>query len=319
MAGIEILKSGLLTTVQDLGRTDYRMYGVNRCGAMDRFSLRLANLLVGNGENEAALEVTLIGPHLKFLVDGVIAVTGGDLAPRLNGTAIGMWKTILVSEGDILQFGHMKHGCRSYVAIKGGIDVPLIMGSRSTFIRGGYGGLEGRSLKEGDRLDIGEGEPRLDRALVTGRSLPAAYRPDFVTERPIRFIPGPQSDRFIETSLDTFVSDSYGILNESDRMGYRLKGPQLTHKSGADMISGAVTIGSIQVPGDGQPIILMSDCQVTGGYAQIGVVIGVDIPYLAQRKPGDRIQFQQIGIEDAQHFWREQERLISMIRLHNIC
>ncbi|SFL53229.1 biotin-dependent carboxylase uncharacterized domain-containing protein [Paenibacillus sp. 1_12] len=317
MADIEVLKPGLLSTVQDLGRTDFRMYGVNTSGAMDRFSLRLANLLVGNRENEAALEVTLIGPHLKFLKDGVIAITGGDLAPRLNGAAIGMWKTILVAEGDILQFGHAKHGCRSYVAINGGINVPLVMGSRSTFVRGGYGGLEGRSLREGDLLDIGTNELQVDRALYTGRSLPVSCRPDFVTERPIRFIRGPQANRFIETSMDIFVSESYTILNESDRMGYRLKGTQLVHKSGADIISDTVTIGSIQVPGDGQPIVLMSDCQVTGGYTQIGVVISVDIPYLAQKKPGDSIQFQQIGIEDAQHYWREQERLISLIRMHN--
>jgi antagonist of KipI len=318
MEFIEVVKPGLLSTVQDLGRADYRIYGVSSSGAMDTLSLRLANILVGNPEGEAAIEITLIGPQLKFCSEGAIAITGADLEPTLNGNPMPMWKAIRVTSGDVLQFSPAKHGCRAYIAISGGIDVPSVMGSRSTFVRGGYGGVEGRSLRAGDLLKAGATAARINIGAAVGRILPFKYRPDYRQERPIRFIYGPQADAFTEASVRTLTANPYFIRTESDRMGYRLQGQALTHTSGADIISDYITVGSIQVPGDGQPIVLMSDCQVTGGYTKIGVVIGVDLPFLAQKKPGDSIMFEQIEIGLAQRLWREQEQLISLLRINNI-
>lgn len=313
---IEVIKPGMLTTIQDRGRLSFQKYGISACGAMDALSFRLANILVGNEENEAALEVTLVGPHLKFLADGMIAITGADLSPTINGVKVPLWKTIKVFEGDILRFGVSKDGsCRAYIAAGGGIDVPLVMGSRSTFTRGSFGGLEGRALAAGDILSI---QASRSRSLsMEGRMIPPVYIPDFAKERKIRFILGPQSDEFTEEGVQTLCSSTYRILNESDRMGFRLEGPVVTHSTGPDIISDYITMGSIQVPGNGKPIVLMADCQMTGGYTKIGVVIGVDIPYLAQKKPGDAIQFEQVEVDEAQLLWKRQEQLISLMTINN--
>jgi len=312
MECIAVISPGMLSTVQDLGRPDYLIYGVSACGAMDSYALRLANLLVGNDEDDAAIEITLLGPKLRFLCEGVFAVTGGDLSAQLNGKRIARWKSISFSAGDELDFGHAKEGCRAYIAVRGGIDVPKVMGSRSTFIRGEYGGVGGRALKSGDVLLT---EDRALKASVTaGRFLPDAYRPAYGSDRPIRFIRGPQVDAFTDASFEMFISATYTVSPDSDRMGYRLQGATLPHIAGADIVSDFITMGSIQVPGNGQPIVLMADCQVTGGYTKIGVVIGVDLPYLAQKKPGDKIRFEPVAIDEAQRQWRERERVIAMIR-----
>jgi antagonist of KipI len=316
MEFIEVIKPGMFTTVQDLGRPDYQRFGIPASGAMDTFSLRVANLLVGNRESEAAIECTLVGPQLKFLHEGIIALTGADLSFTLNGQPLALWKTIRVAPGDILQSGSARHGCRAYMAVGGGLDVPLIMGSSSTFVRGGYGGFQGRSLRAGDLLAANTATP-VRQTPMPGRIFPSKYRPDLYEDRPVRFIPGPQAESFMKASMDTLTSHPYILSNESDRMGFRLIGPELIHTSGADIISDYITMGSIQVPGDGQPIVLMSDCQVTGGYTKIGVVIGVDLPYLAQKKPGDSLFFEMTNIEHAQVLWREQEHLFSLLGINN--
>src|SRR5690606_9456433 len=314
-ACVEVLRPGLLTTVQDLGRRAYQRYGVAVSGAMDPIALRLGNILVGNDEGAAGLEVTLVGPTLRFTAPAVIAVTGGDLGPALNGKPIPLWQTVAVEEGDVLTFGGYRSGCRAYVAVAGGIDVPPVMGSRATFLRGGYGGLEGRALQARDRLPLGR--PRLPARRLLGRRLPSRTVPDYSTPRPVRFVPGPQDDAFTPEALETFATGAYTVSTQSDRMGYRLEGPPLKHRAGADIISDYIPVGAIQVPGNGQPIVLMADCQMTGGYTKIGVVIGVDIPYMAQRKPGDRVTFAPVTVEEAIARWRFPEGWIEGLRTHN--
>lgn len=315
MAFVQILKPGLLTTVQDLGRTDYKIFGVSESGAMDPLSLRLANLLVGNDEGTAGLEATLIGPKLRFEASALIAVTGGDLSPTLNNQPVSMWKALKVDEGDELSFGQCIDGCRSYIAFAGGVQVPQVMGSRSTYIRGHYGGFEGRALKTGDRIPIGI--PQLPSDQLYGRKLRFDHIPDYREEKPIRFILGPHEDAFTPESIHRFVTTSYTVLNESDRMGYRMTGEALEHIQGADIISDFVTVGTIQVPGSGQPIVHMADCGTSGGYTKLGVIIGVDRPYIAQKKPGDTLYFEQTDVPSAQTLWREQEQRLSSVRLSN--
>lgn len=315
MHSIEIVKPGLLTTIQDLGRTSFQQYGISAGGAMDRFSLRVANLLVGNAEREAGLEMTLTGPEIRFDGDGWIAVTGSFSQPIVNGEPVELWSRVPVVEGDLLRFRNDGTGCRGYMAVRGGLQVPDVMGSKSTFLRGGYGGLNGRTLRSGDRIPVGSAPPAGSKPIR--RKLPERLRPNYEECRPVRFIWGPQREAFESQSLQTFVREPYVIRNESDRMGYRLNGPRLHHADGAEMISDYIAPGSVQVPGDGQPIVLMSDCQVTGGYPKIGVVIRADMPYLAQRKPGEGIRFQPVDVDEAQWYWKVQEKLVRMLGIHS--
>lgn len=315
MEYVSVIKPGLLTTVQDLGRPMYRTSGVSASGAMDPLSLRLANILVGNEESKAALEVTLVGPHLQFRSDGVIAITGGNFSPKLNGRTITMWKALKVNKGDELRFGNYIDGCRAYIAFSGGIQTPKVMGSQSTFIRGSYGGIEGRALKTGDRLPVGISYRKMDD--IVGRRIRPEDIPDFVTARPIQLILGPHEQEFTDESLVSFLNQPYSVSNESDRMGYRLQGPVLKHVNKPDIISDFITVGTIQVPGSGQPIIHMADCGTSGGYTKIGVIITTDLSYVAQRKPGDTIMFQPVEIKEAQLQLRKQERLIADLRLAN--
>lgn len=316
MEYVKVIKPGLLTTVQDLGRKPFRKYGVSASGAMDTFSLRMANLLVGNEENAAALEVTLMGPRLQFTSTQLIAITGGNLSPTLNGEPVSMWKAVLVHEGDVLDFGACIEGCRAYIAFAGGIQVPQVMGSRATFLRGEYGGLEGRALKANDQLPIGKPEYKL--APLAGRRLRPSDIPNYKEDRPVRFIFGPQDDAFLPESLESFTSTVYTISNNSDRMGYRLESDTpLKHIDGADIHSDFITVGSIQVPANGLPIVLMADCQMSGGYTKIGAVIQVDLPYMAQKKPGDKITFRAVTIEEAHREYAEQEKKIANVKMHN--
>lgn len=315
MEYVTILKPGLLTTVQDLGRQDYRIYGVSVSGVMDPLSFRLGNILVGNNENAAAIEITMIGPTIQFESKTAFAITGGNLSPMLNGKSIDMWKVILAEAGDELRFGQHVSGCRSYIAIAGGINVPEVMGSRSTFTRGNYGGYQGRALKKADQLSVHP--PNFDINQLQGRRLRTNDIPNFSKERPIRFIAGPHTDRFEDTSIELFSNRTYRLSNASDRMGYRLDGEQLVHKEGADIISDFITPGTIQVPGNGYPIIHMADCGTSGGYTKIGVVITSDLPYVAQKKPGDSIQFQVCDMQEAQSDFQKIEQTIYDIQLNN--
>lgn len=316
MEYIKCLKPGLLTTIQDLGRPSYQSFGVSVSGAMDPLSLKLANIIVGNPPDYAALEITLLGPEILFKGEGIIAVTGADLSPALNGKAIPMWRAIHIEDGAILKFGKGKNGCRSYLAILGGIDVPAVMGSKATFIRGRYGGIEGRALQSNDYIPIGPFHPKWMNE-VKNRRIPGCYIPNFSNEV-VRFVWGPHDREFEEESKEIFVKGFYQVTNQSDRMGYRLNGDPLVHKKSADILSEFAAPGTIQVPANGKPIILMADCQMSGGYTKIGMVIGTDIPLLAQKKPGDAIKFQPISILQAQEEWKRQMRWLSILAANNL-
>lgn len=297
----EVMSGGLLTTIQDLGRHGFLQYGVPTAGAMDEFALRIANLLVGNPENTAALEITLSGPTLNFRSPTLASVTGGDLSPQLNGKPVPMWESFTVKPGDILSFSGRRSGCRAYLALAGGIQVPEVMGSRSTYMRGKMGGMEGRALAAGDLLN---GQAPVAGSLVKGgRRLPAAFVPNYTDEVILRVIPGPQEDFFPPESLALFSCSIYTMTADSDRMGYRLAGPIIRHKAGADIISDGLPLGAVQVPGHGNPIIMLADRQTTGGYAKIATVISADLPRLAQMLPGQRVRFRLLSPAEARQVY----------------
>lgn len=310
MKTIEVVEPGLLTTVQDLGRYGYQRYGVPVSGAMDQFALRGANLLVGNDEGEAGLEITLIGPRLRFLTNTVIAVTGADLAPTLDGQPLPMWQAHEVSRGSTLLFTSIRDGVRSYLSVAGGIDVPVVLGSRSTFTRATIGGLDGRALAQGDTLSALEGV-----TTNTGgkRAMAVSRVPVYGHSHKVRVVLGPQDDAFTPHGIETFLSASYTVTSQSDRVGYRLEGPRIEHVAGADIVSDGIPFGAVQVVGDGMPIILMADRGSTGGYTKIAAVISADLTSLAQAVPGDTITFQSITVEEAHRVLREQEQLLRAI------
>lgn len=288
---------GLFTTVQDLGRWGYQGQGVSVAGAMDIPALRLGNILLGNDEGAAALEITLLGPSLLIEEAGVFVLTGSELGLCLDGIPIPSWTVFFASAGSKVTFtGGVSVGCRGYLCVAGGVDVPLVMGSRSTYTRGMLGGLEGRALKRGDTLCSGE-LPSLAMSSV-GLHLAESMRPD-ISNQPLGVLLGLQSDAFTEEGLATFFNSSYALTQESDRMGCRFEGPPVEHKDGADIISDAVTLGAIQVPGHGQPIAMLADRQTTGGYTKIGVLSPLALERLVQRNIGERVTFKRISYDEA--------------------
>lgn len=331
--GIEVLRPGLLTSVQDLGRRGWQRYGVTVGGAMDGVALRVANMLVGNEPGEAALEMTLMGPTLRFTVDAVVAVCGGDLAPSAGGQHMPNWRPLRIAGGTELRFGGAVTGCRAYIAVRGGFDVPEVLGSRSTFFQASLGGFDGRALRAGDLLPI-----RPTAAIVADRwdgnrnsSTPTpvcfswGVAPSIAnySDRPtIRICTSRHWDRFTTAAQQALVCAEFEITNQSDRMGYRLAGPQLESNSTQDILSEAVSTGTIQVPPNGQPIVLMADCPVTGGYPKVAQVAGVDVPVLAQLRPGAKVRFQLISVADAHSLYCEREynlaKLQNAIRLKGV-
>jgi antagonist of KipI len=305
---IEVLAPGPLTTIQDLGRFGYGRYGVPQSGALDTFSLRAANLLVGNPENEACLEITTFGSRIKALRDVAIAVTGGDLKPFCNDTPFSMWTSSILKAGDILSFKGVKCGCRSYLAIGGGFSLPEVLGSRSTNLSSGFGGFDGRPLKRGDILSAHSPHLHLKTA---GQSLPQDLIPRSTNTWRLRVILGPQDDQFTKDGRDTFLNSPYQVSYQSDRTGIRLAGPSLERRPEVEesIISEGVIPGAIQVPGDGQPIIILVEI-VTGGYRKIATVISADLPLLGQIKPGDTVSFEEIPIQDAYGALRQFEERI---------
>ena len=301
MSLCEVRHPGLWTTIQDLGRPGWQQFGIPVAGALDTYALRLANRLLGNGDDAAALELTLLGPALCFLQDTLLALTGGDLAPRINGRAVPMWETIAVGAGDQLTFDGVNSGCRAYLAVAGGFDVPVVLGSRSTYVPGRLGGLAGRTLQTGDILFAGK--PRQQAG--AGIRVPDYLIPHYREEIEVRVVLGPEQNRFTPDSIRKFLAASYMVTQEADRMGCRLAGPRLYHIGGADIISGGLPPGTVQVPGHGQPIIMLADRQTTGGYARIATVISADLPRLAQAKPGDRLRFVAVSVTEAQAVLRE--------------
>ncbi len=301
---LDVLEAGLLTTVQDAGRYGYQRYGVPTAGAMDPLALRAANMLVGNRSDAAALEITLRGPTLRTTADCLIAVAGADLSLRVNGWDMPPWTAVLVRRGWLIEFGPRRTGCRPVLAISGGIDIPAVLGSRSTYLPGRFGGIEGRALQPGDVLPVGP--PAVDIFRAAGRSIPAAILPPYSDTPTLRVVLGPQDDCFAATGLATFLCSAYQVGSASDRMGYRLQGPIIAHGGPAEIVSDGIPCGAVQVPADGQPIVMMADRQTVGGYPKIATVIGADIPLLAQCLPGQSVvRFLPVGVPEAHTCQRE--------------
>ena len=303
MGKIKILNPGMMTTVQDLGRIGYQQFGVSVSGAMDQIAAILANVLVGNKDNEGLLEVTIMGPKIEFQDTCLVAITGGDLQPLINNNPIDMNKSVKANKGDILSFRGIKKGCRSYIGFSGGIDVPVVMGSKSTFLKAKIGGFEGRVLKANDILSIGNVNTSIND--LSGIQVPADFYNYGGKNIELRMVLGPQDDYFSQEGIETLFSSEYVVTNNSDRMGYTLEGPLIKHKEGADIISDGISMGAVQVPNKGTPIIMMADRQTTGGYTKIGNIITADLPKVAQAKPGDKIRFKKSSIEEAQDSIKE--------------
>lgn len=293
---IFIKSPGALSTVQDLGVKGHLADGFPAAGVMDRFSAALANILVGNDEGASLIEMTMKGMSLTFLDRSVFSVTGADVTPCLNGTAVPMCSAVTAYPGDVLEMGFARSGCRAYLALSGGIDVPETVGSRSTNLRCSFGGYYGRRLEAGDVVAVVP--TKLLSAHDVSRRKASGLR---LTEKHIsvRAVPGPQDYMFSKSVLDTFFNEPYTVTAESDRMGIRLSGEKLVSTDGVDIISDGIVFGSVQVPRSGQPIILMADRQTTGGYAKIATVIEADIPHLAQARPGDTVVFIRCNPKEA--------------------
>jgi biotin-dependent carboxylase-like uncharacterized protein len=312
MEMFEVIQPGLYTTIQDRGRFGYLQFGIPPCGVVDAYAYKLSNLLVGNRGDEAVLEVTVIGPVMNALEDGVIAITGADLSPHLNDSPLPLWESVPVKRGDKLSFKGLKNGCRSYIAVGGGIDAPLVMGSRSTYVGGKIGGIEGRPIVAGDRIPKGKiyGTP--------GKRVPQGLIPAYSPNPTIRVILGPQDDYFSE-GIQIFLNSEFKVSSKADRMGYRLEGPVISHKEGVEksIISEPSVPGGIQVPPDGQPIILLIE-QTVGGYTKIATVISTDLGNVGQTKPGGRIRFKAITLKEAHRlFLEEQGKIKDLMNIIN--
>ena len=307
---ITVLNPGLLTTVQDQGRVGYQQFGVSVSGVMDPRAATVANMLVGNDEKEAVLECTMMGPHLQFDKANCIAITGGDLMPTIDGKPVPNYTAIKVEAGQVLKFTMPKTGCRAFIAFAGGLDIPEVMGSRSTYMKAKIGGLEGRKLQKGDV--IGFRAPTSELKNMNFRSMASEFVPR--KEYTIRVVLGPQDDYFTDAGIQTFLSQVYTVTAEFDRMGCRLEGEAIAHKDGGDIISDGIAFGAIQVPSSGKPIIMLGDRQTTGGYTKIANVISVDFRILAQLKQGDKVRFEQVSVKFAQDALLTQRAALKTIR-----
>jgi biotin-dependent carboxylase-like uncharacterized protein len=319
---IRVLKAGALSQLQDLGRYGHQRYGVPVNGVMDEWSHRIANILVGNPDDTATLECTLTGPVLRFSQDRLIALSGADMRASVDDADAPLNQPLLLRAGATLHFGERRRGARVYVAVRGGFDVPPVMGSRSTFIRGGFGGFQGRALVKGDRLGLYEtdtGYPGARRLLVQcGTPFVSAAQFDLPSRDgaldALRVMAGPQWQAFTDEAATAFQEGTFLIDSRSDRMGYRLDGPRLSLAQPLEMVSEAVSFGTVQVPPDGNPIILMADRQSAGGYPKIAHVASVDLPVLAQAMPGDRVRFTLVTLAEAQTLYLAREDALGGLR-----
>ena len=279
---------------------------------MDPAALVTANLLVGNKRGAAALEITLLGPQLRFLAPARIALCGGDLSARLDGDALPLWKTVTVQAGQRVSFGRRVLGARVYLAVAGGFAVPEVAGSRSTFLRGKLGGVEGRALRPGDVLWSGISSV----AAASGeRGLPPRDIPAYELPAILRVLPGPHLSHFAESGYAVFFGNTYTLSPQSDRQGYRLTGPAVMRQTFQDILSEPMPVGGLQVPPDGQPILLMADCQTTGGYPLVGVVLSADIARAGQLAPGDAVQFVPVSFAEAAAAALTAERRLRLLEL----
>lgn len=300
---LQVIDAGVFTTVQDIGRFGYQAYGIPVSGAMDLFALCAANALVQNSSGDAAIE---IHSPVTFETDvpALIAVTGADAILNINGRSMPQWTGIFVRPGSTMEIVRKRSGGWQYLAIHGGIDVPRVLGSRSTYMRGGFGGMNGRALELDDGIPIGL--PQIsDWVASAGKSAHDRARGFANRDRVVRVVPGPHADRFTEQAIDALQSQAYTLSASADRMGYRLQGAPLARKRDDELISCGVPLGALQVPADGQPIALLADHQTTGGYPIIATIIGADMPLLAQSAQGDAIRFRIIELDEAQRAWKE--------------
>jgi biotin-dependent carboxylase-like uncharacterized protein len=301
---LTILDPGLLTTVQDLGRYGYERYGVPVSGAMDVFAIMAANRLVGNPMQAAGLEALADGARVRMEMDCCVAAAGVGFVLEVDGCTFPLWQAVLAPEGSQVRLAG-NGGCWGYLAVSGGIDVPLVMGSRATCLRAGFGGWKGRALQKGDQIPVGRSGLNIPPEFLAGRCLSPTWRPSYSQEALVEVIQGPQIDTFTEKSVQMLLDNVYVVATESDRMGYRLSGAKLEHCGRADILSEGVPLGAMQVAGDGQPLVLLAERQTTGGYAKIGVVARVDLPALVQCLPGSgKVRFRFTTVESAQARWR---------------
>lgn len=313
---LQVVKAGPMTSLQDMGRTGYQKSGVLVNGAMDTWSLRLANLLVGNAQGEAALEMTLQGPELILPAGLIFALTGADMSPSLDGVPVPEGRPILVLQESHLRFGICRRGCRGYMAVSGGFDVPVVMGSKSTYLRANIGGFEGRALQAGDRLPVGSPSALLQKltAHLPSRASQKVFAAvswfipeDFLFDAsPVRATKGLQYDWFTEESCQAFFSKPFLVTMQSDRMGYRLQGEKLALREPREMISEPIAFGAVQVA-DGNPILLLADRQTTGGYPKIAQVVLADLARIGQRIFDTQIQFSLVSLKEAEALYLKQE------------
>ncbi len=318
---IRVRQPGLLTTVQDGGRIGDYALGMPPSGAMDSFSYRVGNYLVGNEDGAAGLEITYFGPELEFTEDAVIALTGAEIPPKINGEECPTWEALQIKAGDVLTFDYLKNGARSYLSVAGGIDVPEFLGSRATYTLIGLGGFEGRALAKGDEVGIGVSN---GSSSCVGKKVDDEYIPRFGRETELRVIIGLASYRLTEESMEEFLSVEWTVTPDADRIGYRYRGGELRFvereqpagagSDPANVVDFGYPVGSIQVPGGVEPIVLLNDAVTGGGYATIGTVISVDRGRLAQTKTNDKTKFVSVTLEEALRARKELRERLAAIR-----
>lgn len=327
MDSITVLTPGFLATIQDLGRFGYQKNGVIVSGAMDTYSMRLANLLVGNDENEAVIEITMLGPSLSLPKGSLICIVGADLSPTISGKKVPFSRPIYIREDCVLQFGKCISGCRCYLAVAGGFDIPIFMESKSTYLRARIGGKEGRALQKNDVIKLGSiselsnniikkliMESDTKESLVFTSWYANIYKNQSSEAAVIRVFEDRQFNYFSKESIDTFFNAPFSIDSKSDRMGYRLNGPKIEMKDKIEMISEEVSFGTIQIPPDGNPIILLADRATAGGYPKIAHVASYDLSKLVQLKAFDKIKFKKITLREAEVLYLKRERYIAELK-----
>lgn len=323
---ITVLNPGILTTIQDLGRVGYQKYGVIVSGAMDTYAMRLSNIIVGNEENEGVLEITMVGPTLELHKGMLFSITGAHLSPTINNKSVPLGRPIYLKEDCILKFGACKAGCRSYLAIAGGFDIPLVMNSKSTYLRAEFGGFKGRPLKKNDVLNIGSKsrvsckiiektkEIKSKEDFIAAKWYVKSYSTEHFNSKIIRVFEDRQFNKISEESVSKFFGEEFNIDIKSDRMGYRLIGPKIELKEKLEMISEEVSVGTIQIPPNGNLIILLADRQTAGGYPKIAHVAAVDIQKIVQLKPNDKLTFQKITLIEAEKLYLQREKYLRDIK-----
>lgn len=315
------VRAGFLTTVQDLGRAGFRQFGVSLGGALDAHALRVANLLVGNDESAAGLEVTFGGLQLRFADERLVAWSGGEFDVRSGSTSVPAGHPAVIREGEELVIDRPRTGCRAWIANSGGIDVPLVLGSRSTDLRGNFGGKDGRMLRDGDEVALGRNSgqakiliDKLRAEKIARWKPPHDWSSPAKSEPVLRVIRGADWKRFNDVTVQRLTSETFAVSPDSDRMGVRFESPELKRTDDVDLVSEAVAPGTIQIPPNGKPILLLGDCQTIGGYPKIAHVITVDLAIAAQLRGGDEVRFREVSLADAHQLLLDRESKLEQFR-----